>query len=202
MWLWFLKGGPLMWPILLCSIASAAFIIERLYYFYSNRSSAPNIDARVRNLLKQKKIDEALELCESSSGYIAHILGIAIRIRTRTREDRDRILTKYATRIIRKAEKNIDFLAIIANISPLLGLTGTVTGMINCFMKIQNLQGAANVASLAGGVWEALITTAFGLFVAIPAMAFHHYFETKVNNMLDDIKDISIEIIEDDSLLI
>ncbi|OGX45497.1 MAG: hypothetical protein A3G38_03790 [Omnitrophica WOR_2 bacterium RIFCSPLOWO2_12_FULL_51_8] len=197
MWQWFLKGGALMWPILLCSIASAALIMDRLYYFYRSRPKVTNIDARIRNLLKQQKYEEALQLCEATPGYIAHILGIAIRIRAKAKEDKERLLAKSATRLIRAAEKNVGFLAIIANIAPLLGLTGTVTGMINCFMKIQHLQGSANVAALAGGVWEALITTAFGLFVAIPTMAFHHYFEIKINNMLENIKDIIAEALED-----
>ena len=199
MWEWFFKGGPLMWPILVCSIASAAFVAERLYFFYRNRSSVPNIDARIRNLLKQKKYEEAIQQCETTPGYDAHILGIAIRIRAKAHADKERILTKYATKLIRRAEKNMSFLAIIANIAPLLGLLGTVTGMIRCFMKIQQLQGSANVSTLAGGVWEALITTAFGLFVAIPTMAFHHYFEIKINNLLENIKEIITEVLEDDS---
>ncbi|MFH1441678.1 MAG: MotA/TolQ/ExbB proton channel family protein [Candidatus Omnitrophota bacterium] len=192
----FLKGGPLMWPILLCSIAAAAIILERLYFFYKIREKTPNIDARIKILVKQNKFDEAIKLCEVTTGIIPHILSIGIHIRMKGQEEKERILTKYVSKIVRKLEKNLSFLAIIGNIAPLLGLLGTITGMIKAFMKIEHLKGTADVSQIAGGVWEALITTAAGLFVAIPAIFFYHYFEVKINNILEDIKEITAEVLE------
>lgn len=195
----FLKGGILMWPILFCSISSVAIILERFYYFNKVKPKLPNLFSRVRNLLKQQKHDEALKLCDSLSDPITHILAIGIRIRKKSFEERERIINQAATKVVRGLEKNLNFLAIIANVTPLMGLLGTVTGMIKAFIKIQHLQGTVDISVLAQGIWEALITTAFGLSVAIPTVIFYHFFEDKADNIINDIKDISTEFFEVDS---
>ncbi|HEC68771.1 MAG TPA: MotA/TolQ/ExbB proton channel family protein [Candidatus Omnitrophica bacterium] len=195
----FLRGGPLMWLILLCSIISITIILERFYYFYQARTKIPNIFSRVKSLLKDGKADEALKLCEDTSGPIAHILAIGIHIRNRSNrsiEEREKILVRAGSRIIRRLEKNLRGLAIIGNIAPLLGLLGTVTGMIKAFMKIQELGGRVDASVLAGGIWEALITTAFGLFVAIPTLVAYHYFEGRVDNIASEMKDVASELLE------
>jgi len=195
----FLKGGLLMWPILLCSIISFCIILERFYFFYKTRERIPNFSNQIKNLLNQNKIDEALKLCEITKGIIPNILGIAIHIRKKSQETKDRILKKYVSKTLRNLEKNLNILAVIGNIAPLLGLLGTITGMIRAFMKIHQLRGSAGVSDIAGGIWEALITTAFGLLVAIPTIAFYHYFEIKVNNILDEIKESVSDISEDEN---
>jgi len=162
------------------------------------RPKIPNLLSRARNLLKQDKIDEALKLCESIHGPISHILAIGIRIRKRSLEERERIMTQAASKVVRKLEKNLNFLAIIGNITPLLGLLGTVTGMIKAFMKIQELSGKVDVSVLARGIWEALISTATGLSVAIPTIVFYHYFEGKADNVIRDMKETATELLEID----
>ncbi|MCM8826456.1 MAG: MotA/TolQ/ExbB proton channel family protein [Candidatus Omnitrophica bacterium] len=192
----FLKGGLLMWPILLCSIVSFAIILERFWYFYKIKTKIFNIFTRIKNLLKEGKPDEALKLCESTPGPIAHILAIGIRIRHRTLEEKEKLISRAGSKFIRQLEKNLQILAIIGNIAPLLGLLGTVTGMIRVFMKIQELGGKVDAQALAGGIWEALITTAAGLFVAIPTLVAYHYFEGKVDNIVAEMKDVATEVIE------
>ena len=106
------------------------------------------------------------------------------------------------TQEISKLEKGIPFLATIAGIAPLLGFLGTVTGMISAFMTIQDLAGAANPSDLAGGIWEALITTAFGLGVGIPALAFYNYFVNSIKRLVGDIETVAndvIDVIQDSS---
>jgi biopolymer transport protein ExbB len=97
---------------------------------------------------------------------------------------------------ISKMEKGLSTLATIAGAAPMLGFLGTVTGMISAFMKIQELQGSASPADLAGGIWEALITTAFGLFVGIPALALYNYFLSLVNKNVLDMERIATEILD------
>ncbi len=192
----FLKGGPLMWPILLCSVISITIILERFYHFYRMRAKVPNIFSRVKGLLKDGNADEALKLCENTSGPIAHILAIGIHIRKRSIEEQEKMISRAGSRIIRQLEKNLRGLAIIGNITPLMGLLGTVTGMIKAFMKIQELGGRVDASVLAGGIWEALITTAAGLSVAIPTIVFYHYFEGKVDNIASEMKDVAQEFLE------
>lgn len=192
----FLRGGPLMWPILLCSIVSITIILERFCHFYQERTKIPNILSRVKNLLKDGKADEAIKLCESASGPIARILAIGIHIRHRTLEEKEKMISRAGSKIIRQLERNLRGLTIIGNIAPLLGLLGTVTGMIRVFMKIQELGGRVDAQVLAGGIWEALITTAAGLFVAIPTLVAYHYFEGRVDNVASSMKDVATELIE------
>lgn len=191
-----MKGGFLMWPILLCSVISVTIILERLYKLHRARIKIPNILSRVKNLLKEGKSDEALKLCESVNDPVAHILAIGIRIRKRSIEEQEKMIFRAGSRIIRQLEKNLRGLAIIGNITPLLGLLGTVTGMIKAFIKIQELGGRVDASVLAGGIWEALITTAAGLSVAIPTLVAYHYFESKVDNISARMKDGAGELLE------
>ncbi len=191
-----MKGGFLMWPILLCSVISVTIIIERLYKLHQSRIKIPNILSRVKNLLKEGRADEALKLCEGINSPVAHILAIGIRIRKRSIEEQEKIIFRAGSRIIRQLEKNLRGLAIIGNITPLLGLLGTVTGMIKAFIKIQGLGGRVDASVLAGGIWEALITTAAGLSVAIPTLVAYHYFESKVDNIGARMKDAATDLLE------
>jgi len=186
-----MKGGFLMWPILLCSVISVTIIIERLYKFHRARIKIPNILSRVKNLLKEGRADEALKLCEGINDPVSHILAIGIRIRKRSLEEKEKLIARAGSRIIRQFDRKI-----IGNITPLLGLLGTVTGMIKAFMKIQELGGRVDASVLAGGIWEALITTAAGLSVAIPTLVAYHYFESKVDNIAARMKDGAGELLE------
>ncbi|MCW8961874.1 MAG: MotA/TolQ/ExbB proton channel family protein, partial [Ignavibacteriaceae bacterium] len=100
------------------------------------------------------------------------------------------------TQEISKLEKGLPFLATIAGIAPLLGFLGTVTGMISAFMTIQDLAGAANPSDLAGGIWEALLTTAFGLIVGIPAYAFYNYFVSAVKKLVSDMETVANDVVD------
>ncbi len=192
----FLKGGLLMWPILLCSIVSATVILERFYYLYQAKTKVSNIFSRLKGFLQNGKADEALKLCENTPGSIAHILAIGIHLRNRNIEEKEKIMARAGSREICRLEKNLRGLAIIGNIAPLIGLLGTVIGMIRAFIKIQEFGGIVDATVLAGGIWEALITTAAGLSVAIPTVVFYHYFEGKVDNMAMQMKDAALELIE------
>lgn len=192
----FLKGGLLMWPILLCSVIAATIILERFYYLSRAKTKIPNIFSRTRRLLQDGKTEEALRLCESTTGPVAHILAIGIHICKRSLEEKEKIIARAGSKIIRQLEKNLRGLAIIGNITPLLGLLGTVTGMIKAFIKIQELGGRVDPSVLAGGIWEALITTAAGLSVAIPTLVAYHYFEGRVDDIASQMKDVASEILE------
>ncbi len=192
----FMKGGFLIWPILLCSVIAITIILERLYHFHRARVNIPNLSTQIKRLLLEGNLDEAKELCEDSPGPVAHILAIGIHIHKRALQEKEKMIARAGSRELRRLEKNLRCLGIVAHISPLLGLLGTVTGMIRAFMKIQELGGRVDASVLAGGIWEALITTAAGLSVAIPAIVFYHYFEGKVDNFSSQMKDAAEELTE------
>ncbi len=192
----FLKGGPLMWPILLCSVIVIAIVLERLYHLRRAGVNLPNLLTRAKKLLLENKPEEAERLCRDATGPVAHILAMGIHLHNRSLEEKEKILGRAGSRELRRLEKNLGTLGIIGHIAPLLGLLGTVTGMIKAFIKIQELGGRVDASVLAGGIWEALITTAAGLSVAVPAIVFYHYFEGKVDNFSHRMKEAIGEVLE------
>lgn len=187
-----LKGGFFIWPILLCSVVAFSVIFERLYYFKRSNLKVGNILARVKKMILDGRADEAENFAKSLPGPVAHILGLTIHIGLRNQpvEDKEKIVAQVGSNQIRKASKNLRTLGIIAHISPLLGLLGTVTGMIAAFIQIENLGGRVDASVLAGGIWEALITTAAGLTVAVPVMVAYHYFEGQVDEVYAQMKNV------------
>jgi biopolymer transport protein ExbB len=175
------KGGPLMYPIVLCSVVALAISMERWYYFFKIHKSSEGLSEQVNTLLREGDFVKAEQLCEGAKDPVARIIAAGLRVREKPADERDDILNRIGSAEMRRLTGNLRGLGIVAHISPLLGLLGTVTGMMAAFMKIQELGGEVDASVLAGGIWEALITTAAGLTVAIPTMVFYHYFEGKID---------------------
>ncbi|MBU4310413.1 MotA/TolQ/ExbB proton channel family protein [bacterium] len=190
------KGGVLMWPILLCSIISVAIILERLYHFHRIRINIPDFFVSIRGLLQKKKVEEALDLCQKTQAPIARILACGIQNHKKDARTQEKSISRVGSWEVRGLEKHLRGLATIGNITPLIGLLGTVVGMIKAFVKIQELGGRVDASVLAGGIWEALLTTAAGLTVAIPTLVAYHYFEGKIDNMSCWMNEIASELIE------
>jgi biopolymer transport protein ExbB len=186
----FLKGGLLMWPILLCSVIAVTITLERLFYFRKSRVNVSLFLAQIKTFLSQNKVKEAEGFVKKFQGPVAHIIAVGIKNRHQSHlpQKMDEMMSQAGSEELRKLEKHLRTLGIIAHISPLLGLLGTVTGMIQAFMKIQGLGGRVDASVLAGGIWAALITTAAGLMVAIPTMVVYHYFEGKVDEFATQMK--------------
>ena len=185
-----LKGGILMYPILLCSVIAVTIIVERLIHLHRARIKIPDFLNEIEKYLKAGELDKALHLAEVSPGPVASVVGSGIRNYTRnSSRDWEKTISMVGSKELRRLEKNLRGLGIIAHISPLLGLLGTVTGMIKAFIEIQKLGGRVDASVLAGGIWEALLTTAAGLAVAIPTMFAYHYFEGRVDDFSSWMKD-------------
>jgi biopolymer transport protein ExbB len=189
-----IKGGFFIWPIILCSIVSFAVVLERLKYFHRTRSRNKNLPERAQSLMNAKKMDEAQKLCEQDGSFIGRFLAVGIKVMDRPVEEKDKILRRAGSRELEEGEKHLRILSVIGNISTLLGLLGTVTGMIQTFIKIEASGGTAEVALLAGGIWEALLTTAAGLSVAIPTLVMYHYFEGIVDSRAVQYKNMAADI--------
>ena len=190
-----LKGGPLMVPIILCSVISLAIMIERGYVFYRARSGiARNLDLICRSITDTGRVSSPLRASLPES------LQLLVNSETdnsgTSREHREHGLSRAASGIIRDLEKHLRGLAIIGSITPIIGLLGTVTGMIRAFMAIQDLGGQVDASVLAGGIWEALITTAAGLAVAIPTQIAYHYFEGRADDIAEQIHDTCHELLD------
>jgi len=189
-----MKGGVLMYPILLCSMIALAIIMERLYCFHRAKIDVDDFKTKVKEYLEQANIAGARKTAGEHHGPVAKITRLVLEDNYKDRRGRDETIARAGSREIRKLERNLRGLSIISNITPLLGLLGTVTGMIRAFMKIQELGGRVDAMVLAGGIWEAMITTGAGLAVAIPAMVAYHLFEGKVDDMAATMKEVVSEI--------
>ena len=192
----FLKGGYIMWPILLCSVIGLAIVIDRYIVLHKSKTNIPAFMVRIRGLLKRKDISGAISYCIEEKSPVSNIIRKGLKKYNLGHERVKEAIENAGSQEISKLEKGLPFLATIAGIAPLLGFLGTVTGMISAFMTIQDLAGAANPSDLAGGIWEALITTAFGLIVGIPALAFYNHFVSSVKKLVGDIETVANDVID------
>ena len=191
MWDFMIKGGPIMWPILVCSVLAFGVLIERLLSLRREQIDTKSFMEQISKLLKRNKIMESLDFCDKTQGPIANILKAGILKHDRPRNEVREAIEDAAIHEVPKLEKNLPVLATLAHIAPLLGLLGTVTGMVNAFQVIENKASALNPVNpgdLAGGIWEALLTTVFGLCVAIPTFVVYNYLVSRVDGFVLDME--------------
>jgi len=192
------KAGPVIYPIFLCSITAFAIILERLYYLRKVRIDAVAFMSNIEAAIKRNKIAEAVKICEDTKSPIAAIVKAGILKHNRPRQEMREAIEDAGHQEVPYLEKNIKILATIAQISPLLGLLGTVVGMAKSFQVIQAKAIAFNPVSsgdLAGGIWEALLATGAGLIVAIPVIASYHYLTAKVQGIVLEMERSATELI-------
>jgi biopolymer transport protein ExbB len=189
-----IKGGPIMAPILLCSVISLAIVVERFLSLRRNRILKYDILQRIEELLRDRKIPEATTLCKRYPSSMTRILLAAILNHDKTRQDIKEIIEDAGRHEVPVLERYLTILGTIASISTLLGLLGTITGMIKTFNVIAAL-GYGHPEALAGGISEALITTAAGLGVAIPSLVLHNFFTSKVDSLVIEMEKNSLRML-------
>ncbi|MDP3142502.1 MAG: MotA/TolQ/ExbB proton channel family protein [Candidatus Omnitrophota bacterium] len=198
-WQVFLAGGPVMWPILLCSIIALGIIIDRFLYLNLIKIDIKKFLDLVFDNIRKNKIKAALELCEANrQAPIANVLKAGILKYDTSRDEIKEAMEDASLYEIPKLEKKLSMLATIAHISPLLGLLGTVTGMVRCFQTIQmkaTSLSPVNPGDLAGGIWEALLTTVAGLMVAIPAFFAYNILVSNVNGFVLGMERAASELV-------
>ncbi|MBM3244228.1 MAG: MotA/TolQ/ExbB proton channel family protein [Candidatus Omnitrophica bacterium] len=197
-WQVFLSGGPVMWPILLCSIFALTIIIEKFWYLHKISIDVQEFLSRILEKMKHHQVKEAIEICDSTKSPVASILKAGILKYDRPKQQIKEAIEDSSLHEIPRLEKNLSALATIAHVSPLLGLLGTVTGMVRCFQTIQAKATSFHPVSpgdLAGGIWEALLTTVAGLIVAIPAFVAYNYLVSRVNYFILEMEKAATELI-------
>lgn len=198
LWQVFLAGGPVMWPILLCSIFALSIVLEKFWHLHKIKIDTQEFLSSILDKMKHHQVKEALEICDNTKSPISHILKAGILKYDRSRPQIKEAIEDASLYEIPRLEKNLSMLATIAHISPLLGLLGTVTGMVRCFQTIQAKSVAFHPVSpgdLAGGIWEALLTTVAGLIVAIPTFIIYNYLVSRINNFILEMEKASTELV-------
>jgi len=190
------QGGILMFPLFILSILAISVIAERWRTLDNSKMDVNSMLNNIESLLKSGSQQRAIQYCEEFDKPLARILKSGIRRLGRPIRDIEQAIHNAGKKEIYQLEKRMNWLATIASVAPLIGFTGTVTGMIRAFMDIQSLQGNVNPSVLAGGIWEALITTATGLIVGIIALGFYNYLVGKVNRMVFELENASADFVD------
>ena len=191
-----IKGGIIMIPIVLCSIIAVAILLERLIVLRKIRIKTGTFVLQVKNLLLQNHRQEAISLCKKTPGPIAGITKAGLEKAHRPRQEIKEVIEGAGKGEIYHLEKNLGILGTVAAIAPLIGFLGTVTGMIRAFMQVQAHGGNVDASVLAGGIWEALITTAAGLTVGIPSLIFYNWLQGKVERFVFEMSESSTELLD------
>jgi biopolymer transport protein ExbB len=188
-------GGWLMLPIIACSIAAMTIVAERLWAYRRKRVIPGNLVAQVWKLYKNDQLTAAHVTTVRDSSPLGRILAAGLVNHKHSREVMKEAIEEEGRQVVHELERYLNTLGTIAAISPLLGLLGTVIGMIKVFTAI-TAAGVGNPTVLAGGISEALITTAAGLSVAIPSLIFHRYLSGRVDQLVVGMEEQAIKLVE------
>ena len=189
----FLKGGLVMWPILLCSLITVAVIIEKYIMLSKSNIDPKQLMVKIRSSLSRNDLAGAVDACTKIKAPVANILKHGVINYKHGQQAVKEAIELAGKEEIFHLEKRLSVLANMAGTAPMLGFLGTVTGMIAVFHTIEQLSGNVNPSVLAAGIWEAMLTTAFGLIVGIPALYFYNYFVAKVNRFVFEIENSAEE---------
>lgn len=193
---YFQQGGPVMWPLLLFSILTATFIVERWLALRRAKINVNEFLSKVRkSLLVNRDVRAAIKVCEENKGPVASVVKAALLRYGHPKEDIEKNIESAAVFESGRLERGLMVLSSSANVSPMLGFLGTVTGMIKSFATLASA-GLSNPGAVAAGISEALITTAAGLFIAIPAQLAYNYFMSRINKFMRDIETASNMLME------
>jgi biopolymer transport protein ExbB len=192
----FEKGGILMPFILFCSVVALAIFAERLIHMLVLKRRGRLVAGRITEYLEKGDFENAKKAASESRSPMGRVLEQGLQVMDQDRETLETVLNQAAEEEVQDLSRYLQALATIANIAPLLGLLGTVIGMIKAFMVIQQMGGKVNAAVLAGGIWEAMLTTAFGLVVALPVILAHSYLVAKVDQYESRLQAGSVQFLK------
>ena len=190
-------GGPILWVLVIISIGAFAVVLERIVFFARNEKNVgSNFRDEILSLVANKKIDEAIALCDTKKSCVASAVKKFLQKAPRgiDVQDYEFILKEITIKETSPYESRLNLLASVISISPMLGLLGTVTGMIRAFTNISTY-GTGDAAIVADGIAEALLTTAAGLMIAIPVIVVYNYLNRRLEKMENEIDDVVTNII-------
>jgi biopolymer transport protein ExbB len=195
MWEIVQAGGALMWPIMLCSVVAAAITLERLWTLQDRRVLPPDLMQKVWKLVEAHQINDKVILALEHNSPLGRLLAAGLQNRHRPREILMERLEDTGRHVVYELERYLNTLGTIAGVSPLLGLLGTVTGIIKAFNAI-NAGGGGDPRMLSGGIAEALVATAAGLCVAIPSLIMYRYLRSRVERIVVEMEKNALRLVD------
>jgi biopolymer transport protein ExbB len=189
------NGGPVIWLILIAAAAAAVVFVERALFCHRSQINSAEFLNGVRTVLKRGNVVEAIAICDATAGPVARLVKAAILHREQGRDRVREAVEEAGLTEVPQLEERLNLLATIAQISPLLGLFGTLIGFISIFGQVEQAGLYAHIEQLSHGVWQALICAAAGIAVAIPAHAGYNYLVSRVNKIVLDMERAAAEIV-------
>jgi biopolymer transport protein ExbB len=184
----FERGGVLMYPLTFFSILALWIFLERSYHLRRANGRAGDLFDTIRDYLLTHDYQKAYQVTRQYRGPVAAVCRVLLQHPMESKDNLEEIATMQARQERKRLMARLPLLGLIGALSPLVGLLGTVLGMVKAFQQVADAQGAVNPSLLAGGIWEALLTTVVGLFVAIPTLFFYHYLDQRVKNLTFDME--------------
>nr|WP_305119324.1 MotA/TolQ/ExbB proton channel family protein [Tahibacter harae] len=191
-----MAGGWAMMPILICSAVALAIILERFWSLRQKTVAPPELGEQVRTWARTRKLDPSHIDTLSKNSPLGELLAAALSVRNRSRDIIKERIEDAGRHVVHRLERYLNTLGTIALISPLLGLLGTVIGLIRMFLAVM-VHGIGNAQQMAGGIGEALVCTAAGLVVAVPAYIFHRYFRSRVSGLVVVMEKEAITLLDE-----
>lgn len=183
MWELMVKGGWIMWPIMVCSVAAASLFLERVFHLHRSQIKQDDFLSGIFTIVNRGNVAEAVSICDQTPGPVAHIVRVALLHADEKREELKQTISKAGLAEIPRLEKNLGGLLTIAQIAPLLGLLGTIIGLVHVFMGMEQHAPLAEIGDLSAGIWQALVTSAVGLCVSIPSFAGYNFLLSRVERI-------------------
>ena len=177
------KGGWIMWPILACSVTATILFFERIFHLHRAQIKQEDFLNGIYTIVNRGNIAEAVSICDQTPGPVAHIVRAGLLHADEAPEILKQTITKAGLSEVPRLEKNLGGVLTVAQIAPLLGLMGTVIGLVGLFMSMEQAAPLAEIGDLSSGIWQALITTAVGLGVSIPSFAGYNFLLSRVEKI-------------------
>ncbi|OQX95928.1 hypothetical protein B6I21_02980 [candidate division KSB1 bacterium 4572_119] len=193
-WIMLQSGGIVMIPLIICSIIVLTIVIERSIVLRKKKILVPEIINVIETIEKQEDIHLAISICNKNKGAFANIVQLGLENKDLPKDDLKELITDQGRQEVRTLQKGLVIMETIAGIAPLLGLLGTVIGMIKVFTVISE-QGLGQTQALSGGISEALMTTVVGLTIGIPSLVVYNYFTDKAENLIMDIEKFTSQLL-------
>jgi biopolymer transport protein ExbB len=194
MWELMIKGGVIMWPIMLCSVAAATMFLERAFHLHRAQIKQDDFLSGIYTIVNRGNTAEAVSICDQTPGPVAHVVRIALLHADEQPGELKETIAKAGLAEIPRLEKNLGGLLTVAQIAPLLGLLGTIIGLIDVFLTMERGAPLVGISDLSGGIWKALITSAVGLCISIPSFAGYNFLLSRVERISLNMEHAAEEI--------
>ena len=190
-----IKGGWVMAPILLGSVVALTLVLERWWFFWNISLDAAAFSKQVFSLAEDGDLQEAEALCRKTGHPLGAVFQAGIEHAAEDPAEIERVMEREGNRQVQRVEKNLNYLAVVIGVEPLLGFLGTILGLIQAFMAWEKLSTSVTVSALAAGIYQAMITTAAGLIIAIPYYVIYNIFLSQVNAVSRDMNHYGDEFV-------